>query len=116
MRKSTKQTRAATAAAAGPAPKASPAAKASKRETNRPTTKSAPKPTERSEELRFKVTETCKQQFKQAAKGLGLKKGAFLEKLLADWHARQPAPPNRALIAPQKNASPAPVRRSKDRR
>lgn len=116
MRKSTKQSKAATAPAASPAPKVSPATKGRKRETDRPATKSAPVPAERSEELRFKVTVTCKQQFKLAAKELGLKKSAFLEKLLADWHARQPSPPQRAFSAPQKDVSPAQMRRTKDRR
>lgn len=112
MRKPTKLTRAAPPPAERQALKASSAKDPGKKKTDRPAVESAPKPAERSEELRFKVTEAFRQQFKQAAKERGLKKSAFLEKLLADWHARQPAPANRAASAPVKAISPAKPRRS----
>lgn len=37
------------------------------------------------------MTGAFKQAFKQAAKELGLKKSALLEKLLAEWRERHPA-------------------------
>lgn len=48
--------------------------------------------TARSDSLNLRVTTDLKQRFKQAAKDQGLKKAAFLEKLLAEWRARNPAP------------------------
>lgn len=116
MRQPTKQTRAAPAPAARKALKASPATETTRRNTDQPAAKSAPKPTQRFEELRFKVTETFRQQFKQAAKDLGLKKSAFLEKLLADWHARQPASAERSVSVLGKGVSPAKPRRAKKSR
>jgi hypothetical protein len=44
----------------------------------------------RSEDLRIKVAGGLKQRFKQAAKSAGVKKGVLLERLLAEWEARQP--------------------------
>lgn len=60
--------------------------------------------TARSETLDLRVTAALKQRFKQAAKEQGLKKAAFLEKLLAEWQARQPVPP---IVASQPVARPA---------
>lgn len=116
MRKSTKQTRATTAPAKRQTLKASSATEASKKKTDRPTAESAPKPAERSEELRFKVTESFRQQFKQTAKELGLKKSALLEKLLADWHARQTALAHRSSGVASTEVSPTKQRSAKNGR
>jgi hypothetical protein len=61
-------------------------------ERARPETRqdAATKKAGRSEELRFKVTEAVRERFKQGAKALGVKKGVFLEKLLAGWQGEQP--------------------------
>lgn len=45
----------------------------------------AARPSERTEELRFKVTPEVKREFKRAAKEAALKKGDFLARLLATW-------------------------------
>lgn len=45
--------------------------------------------TKRSEELRFKVTLDVKQRFRRSAKDLDLKKGEFLERMLAAWQDAQ---------------------------
>lgn len=79
-------------AARSTAPTKAPApAKARKSASTTPPTQGLPDKAERSDALHVKVTAAFKQRFKQAAKDQGLKKAAFLEKLLADWQARQPA-------------------------
>jgi hypothetical protein len=64
-------------------------AKADKKATEPSRTNGAAKKAPRSEELRFKVTEDVRQRFKLAAKAAGLKKGLFLERLLAAWQETQ---------------------------
>ena len=61
----------------------------------------------RTEELRFKVTPDVRQRFKRAAKDLGLKKGEFLERLMAAWQAAgmPPAVPARSEKRPAEAAS-----------
>lgn len=112
MPKATKPTKTATSAAPRPSAELPAATDPGKTSAGKPTEKRASKPTEKAEELRFKVTPTFKQNFKQTAKELGLKKGALLEKLLAHWHSRPPAPAERALTAPRKAM---PARRAKGR-
>jgi hypothetical protein len=112
MPKATKRTKTETPAATRPSAKLPAATDHGKSAAGKPTAKRASKPTEKTEELRFKVTPTFKQNFKQTAKELGLKKGALLEKLLADWHSRPPAPPERALTAPRKAITATQARRA----
>jgi hypothetical protein len=93
MRKPVKRTRSAAGTAVTSASKAPPAAKSDAKTPAEPRKTRRAKAAERSEELCFKVTGTFKQAFKQTAKALSLKKSAFLEKLVADWHERHPAMP-----------------------
>ena len=115
MPKATKRTKTAPSSATRPSAKLPAATDPGKSAAGEPTAKRASKPTEKAEELRFKVTPTFKQNFKQTAKELGLKKGALLEKLLADWHSRPPAPPERALATPRKAITATPARRAAGR-
>jgi hypothetical protein len=115
MPKATKRTKAAPPAAPRPSAKLPAATDPGKSAKGKPTAQQAPKPAEKAEELRFKVTPTFKQSFKQTAKELGLKKGALLEKLLAHWHSRPPAPAERALTAARKAITAMPARRATGR-
>lgn len=115
MPKATKRTRTGTSAAPRPSAKLSGATDPGKSSKGKPTAQPAPKPSEKAEELRFKVTPAFKQTFKQTAKELGLKKGALLEKLLADWHARPSAPAERASPAPRKASTAKRTRRATGR-
>jgi hypothetical protein len=115
MPKATKRTKTAPSAAPRPSAELPAATDPGKTSAGKPTEKRASKPTEKAEELRFKVTPTFKQNFKQTAKELGLKKGALLEKLLAHWHSRPPAPAERALTAARKAITAMPARRATGR-
>ncbi len=115
MPKATKRTKAAPPAAPRPSAKLPAATDPGKSAKGKPTAQQAPKPTEKAEELRFKVTPAFKQNFKQTAKELGLKKGVLLEKLLADWHSRPPTPAERALTTSRKAITATPARRATGR-
>ncbi len=78
------------------------AAKSGNSVADKPPTDNAPKKAARSQELRFKVTDSFKQRFKQAAKDLGIKKTALLERLLAEWQDRRMAADGAPKPAPAK--------------
>lgn len=106
MRKRTKRTSPATGSTAAPASKAAPAATPETVAADVHGKDHAAKTAQRSEELRFKVTRSFKQAFKQTAKELGLKKTALLEKLLTDWRERHPAAPAGAGTATTDSSTP----------
>jgi hypothetical protein len=119
MRKPVKRTRSAAGTAVTSAAKAPPAAKSDAKTPAEPRKTRRVKAAQRSEELCFKVTGTFKQAFKQTAKALGLKKSAFLEKLVADWHERHPAMPAGAgapAASGTKPSKPTPVARAARKR
>lgn len=115
MPKATKRTHTETPAATRPTAEFSAATDPGKSSAGKPTGKRPSKPAQKAEELTFKVTPAFKQSFKQAAKDLGLKKGALLEKLLADWQSRPPVPAERALAAPRKPVEATQARRNTGR-
>jgi hypothetical protein len=111
MPKPTKPKSSRSEAHAARAPSRRPAAEANKgTEQTQPKERVTSKE-DRAEELRFKVTTAFKQNFKQAAKDLGMKKVALLETLLAEWQARRANSGNAAKTAPGKAlATPATAR------
>lgn len=102
MGKQTKST-ATAGGGANAAGKAAAAAKSGRHVAEKPRTHPAETKADRSEELRFKVTDSVKQSFKSAARELGIKKGVLLERLLADWQARH-TPSGRAAKLAQHSA------------
>jgi hypothetical protein len=106
MSKPAKRTNPASGTTAAPASKVAPAAKPANAVADGRGKDRAAKMAQRSEELHFKVTRSFKQDFKQTAKELNLKKTALLEKLLADWRERHPVAPASAEKAAADSTAP----------
>jgi hypothetical protein len=83
-----------------------PAAAANKRTEQTQPKERVTSKEDHAEELRFKVTTAFKQNFKQVAKDLGIKKAALLETLLAEWQARRATSGKAAKPVPRKGPAP----------
>jgi hypothetical protein len=111
MPKPTKQKLSRSGAPAARTTSGQPAAGAGNGAQRKPAKERAAPQDERAEELRFKVTAAFKQNFKQTAKDLGVKKAALLETLLAEWQARHAVSGGAAKLVPGKaGVAPAPAR------